>query len=81
VKIEIRVAWGEMDAYGHVNNAVFMRWFESARVEWFEAVQFPEEDGKSGPVLRTASIEYLVPVTYPDTITVSVAPTRSDARL
>ena len=32
VVIEIPVAWGEMDAYGHVNNIVYFRYFESARI-------------------------------------------------
>ena len=75
-RVEIRVAWGEMDAYGHVNNTVFLRWLETARIEWFEAVDFPEVEGKLGPVLRTANLEYLLPVKYPDTIEVSVTATR-----
>ena len=76
MEFEIRVAWGDMDAYGHVNNAVFLRWFESARIEWFELVAFPEEDGKSGPILRKATVEYLSPIKYPDTVRVTVVPSR-----
>jgi acyl-CoA thioester hydrolase len=74
--VEIRVAWGEMDAYGHVNNAVFLRWFETARIAWFDEVQFPEEKGKTGPVLRTANVEFLRAVKYPDTVLVDVRPTK-----
>ena len=36
VTVRIPVQWGEMDAYGHVNNTVFFRYFESARVEYLE---------------------------------------------
>ena len=75
VNVEIRVAWGEMDTYGHVNNAVFLRWLETARIEWFGAVGFPIEPGIKGPVLRRATVEYLSPVTFPDTVAVSVRPT------
>ena len=32
VRIEVPVAWGEMDAFGHVNNVVYFRYFESARI-------------------------------------------------
>ena len=76
VRVEIPVAWGEMDAYGHVNNAVFLRWFETARVAWFGEVGFPEADGKNGPVLRSASVEYRLSVKYPDTVQVVVRPTK-----
>ena len=32
------VAWGELDALGHVNHTVYLRWFENARFGWFERV-------------------------------------------
>ena len=44
MQVEIVVAWGDMDAYGHVNNAVFLRWFETARIKWFELVELPVVD-------------------------------------
>jgi acyl-CoA thioester hydrolase len=76
VRVEIPVAWGEMDSYGHVNNAVFLRWFETARIAWFEHVDFPDEPGKIGPVVRAASVEYHRTVTYPDTVRVVARPTK-----
>ena len=36
VTIELPVQWGELDSFGHVNNVVFLRWFESARIAYFE---------------------------------------------
>ena len=30
--VEIPVQWGDQDAFGHVNNAAYFRWFESARI-------------------------------------------------
>lgn len=39
ISIEIPVAWGDMDAFAHVNNTVYLRWFESARIAFFEQVQ------------------------------------------
>jgi acyl-CoA thioester hydrolase len=68
------VAWGDMDAYQHVNNAVFMRWLENARIAWLDEVKFPESEStpRRGPVVRTASLEFLRPVTYPDQVAISV---------
>ncbi len=68
IEVDIRVAWGDMDAFKHVNNAVFLRWFETARIAWLDHVRFPDVDGGLGPILRTALVEYLSPVTYPDTV-------------
>ena len=42
VILELPVQWGEMDAYGHVNNTVFFRYFESARMEYLRKCGFAE---------------------------------------
>ena len=31
VEVRIRVRWADMDAYGHVNNAVYLNYLEEAR--------------------------------------------------
>ena len=41
-RIEIR--WRDMDAFGHVNNAVYLTYFEEARDEWMEKVIGPSSD-------------------------------------
>ena len=35
VVVELPVAWGEMDSYHHVNNVVYFRYLENARLEYF----------------------------------------------
>jgi len=66
----IPMRWGDMDAYGHVNNTVYFRYMEQARVEWIEAMRFPVRPGGSGPVIVNASCTFLVPMTYPGTVEV-----------
>jgi hypothetical protein len=39
------VRWGDMDFYGHVNNTVYFRYFEQARVEWLEQAGFAVSPG------------------------------------
>src|SRR4051812_27249954 len=53
VTVEIPVAWGDMDAFGHVNNTVYFRWFESARIAYFEKIGLNErmKRDKKGPIL------------------------------
>ena len=73
--LEIPVAWGDMDAFGHVNNVVYLRYFESARVHFFE--QIPDENlrrfkGSVKPILARIACQYKRPVRYPDTLTAKI---------
>ncbi len=70
--IEIQVAWGEMDAFGHVNNTVYLRYFESARIAYFEALEMMETMAATGmgPILAETSCRFKLPLTYPDTLAV-----------
>jgi acyl-CoA thioester hydrolase len=80
VIIEIPIAWGDMDAFQHVNNTVYFRHFESARIayfEKFEAIRVMEETG-IGPILAAADCVYKIPLTYPDTVSVGARVDRID---
>ena len=78
IELEIDVAWGDMDSFAHVNNVVYLRWFESARIRLFEAtgVLARMETERVGPILARTSCDYLQPVAYPDTVTVRTRCTR-----
>ena len=64
------IRWGDMDAYGHVNNTVYFRYMEQARVEWIEAMGIVVRPGGEGPVIINASCTFLVPLTYPGEVEV-----------
>jgi len=67
----IPVRWGDMDALGHVNNTVYFRYMEQARVEWLEFLGLRVEAGKTeGVVIVNASCTFLIPITYPATVEV-----------
>ena len=72
VAIEIPVAWGEMDSFQHVNNIVYLRYFESARVAYFvrlKLIEYMNETG-IGPILASIQCRFKIPLTYPDTVSV-----------
>jgi acyl-CoA thioester hydrolase len=73
VTLEIPVAWGDMDSLAHVNNLIYLRWFESARVHYFEqlGVAAGMTARQTGPILARQEIDYRLPVTYPDTVRVT----------
>ena len=58
--------WGDMDALGHVNNTVYFRYMEQARIEWLSAV-LPGQAvfGGTGPVIVNASCTFIEPMVYP----------------
>ncbi|MCI4651085.1 acyl-CoA thioesterase [Phaeodactylibacter sp.] len=75
VQTNITVQWGEMDAANHVNNVVYLRWFEHARVVYLDRLNYPvvlEQEGLPGVILAKQDCKYLFPVRYPDTITMGI---------
>lgn len=73
VSVTIPVQWGDMDALGHVNNARYLRWFESARIAMFHRLGVRTSGPPGvGPILATTTCDFLEPVVYPATVEVSV---------
>ncbi len=72
------VVWGEMDAYQHVNNVVYFRYFENARLEYLRRVGWHEakETTGLGPILRDTQARYRLALTYPDTIAIGARAAR-----
>jgi len=73
VELDVAVKWGEMDAYQHLNNTVYFRYFEDARIAYFERVDLHrlKEQTGIGPILASTRCRFRVPLTYPDTVTVA----------
>lgn len=70
--IELDVRWGDMDALGHVNNTVYFRYFEQARIGWLETMGHAIEEGDTGPVAINARCTFLRPIYYPDRLDVRI---------
>jgi acyl-CoA thioester hydrolase len=72
--VPVDVAWGDMDSYGHVNNVVYFRYFENARIPWLERVGWmrSREETGLGPIIASTSARYRRPVEYPDRLLVGV---------
>lgn len=64
------IHWGEMDAFNHLNNVVYYRYAESARIGYLQTLGM--FDGDMVTVLAQSSCQYLRPVTYPDTLLLGV---------
>ena len=61
----IPIRWGDMDALGHVNNTIFFRYMEQARISWFEAMDVRSGNGGQGPVIVNTSCNFIKQLVYP----------------
>ncbi len=69
----VKVRWGDMDAYQHVNNVIYVAWGEIARIDYFvalesEAFLASPKKMKYAPILGFQSVKYIAPLVFPDTI-------------
>lgn len=74
VTVTLPVQWGEMDAYRHVNNVAYFRYFETGRAAYFHRINWPEIEAATGigPILASTECRFRRALTYPDTVTVAI---------
>lgn len=66
---EQSVQWGEMDALSHLNNVVYYRYAESARIVYLQTLDLFDD---SAMLLAQSSCQYLRPVVYPDSLLIGL---------
>jgi|SRR5690554_1667168 len=72
----LRIDWSELDLFGHVNNVVFYRYIQSARVRFWEQIGLYEmfEKEKIAPLLASATIDFKKPLQYPGNAIIQYKP-------
>jgi len=68
----MKMRWGDMDALGHMNNAVYFRYFEQARISWFDRLTPGCAAHAEGPILGSIRCRFRLPVVYPANLAVAV---------
>jgi acyl-CoA thioester hydrolase len=82
-----RVRFGDLDAMQHMNNVEFLRFFETARIDWFRAVipdHMPTRRRAFGFIFAECHIAYRAPAFFGDEIRTWITPSemrRSSLRL
>ena len=64
----IAVRWGDMDAMGHVNNATYFRYMETARIDWFRSIGCVPDAQGEGPVIVNEFCNFYRQFEYPDEV-------------
>lgn len=72
VSIEVPVAWGEQDAFGHLNNVAYLRYFESARMHFLDRIGVLRSHRESGlgVILASTTCDFKKPVEWPARLSV-----------
>lgn len=68
--ITIPILWGDMDALGHVNNILYFKHFESARMEYFRRLGIWEhyQQHRVGPILASTTCQFRYPIAFPNEV-------------
>lgn len=69
------VQWGDQDAFGHVNNTIYFRWMESARIEYFQkaGLGLLMSNQGVGPILASIQCDFRRQLHFPDTVLISAS--------
>jgi acyl-CoA thioester hydrolase len=64
-EMTIPIRWGDMDPMGHVNNTLYFRYFEIARLEWLHKIGAGPNPEGQGPVIVNAFCNFIRQLEYP----------------
>jgi acyl-CoA thioester hydrolase len=68
--IDVPIRWGDMDMMGHVNNTLYFRYLEIARLEWMYGLGVKSAPIGEGPVIANAFCNFIRQVSFPGTLLV-----------
>ncbi|MFC5048019.1 acyl-CoA thioesterase [Aquimarina hainanensis] len=70
LSLQLRIDWSEMDTYQHVNNVNFMKYMQSARVQFWEVSGLAKlyEETKKGPMLVSTHCDFKHPLFFPGNV-------------
>ena len=70
--IEMTVEWGDMDALQHVNNVEYFKYFQKARIAYFEKNNSDNlfTESRISTILASTQCKFIYPLKYPDTIVI-----------
>ena len=72
--VDLKIEWGDMDALQHVNNIEYFKYFQAARIAYFEKIDSKSVMGETrvSSILASTQCKFIYPLAYPDSISVGV---------
>ena len=71
-KTQMNVEWGDMDALQHVNNVEYFKYFQKARIAYFEKNSSEDlfVESRISTILASTECKFIYPLKYPDAISI-----------
>ena len=72
--VDLNIEWGDMDALQHVNNIEYFKYFQVARIAYFEKINSDSVFGETpiSLILASTQCKFIYPLTFPDSVSVGV---------
>ncbi len=72
--VDLNIEWGDMDALQHVNNIEYFKYFQVARIAYFEKIDSESVMGETriSSILASTQCKFIYPLDYPDSVSVGV---------
>jgi acyl-CoA thioester hydrolase len=67
----ISIRWGDMDSYRHINNTVYFRYMEQARIEWITSLGYSCTAEKEAMIMVNGFCNFYKQVSFPASLRVS----------
>jgi acyl-CoA thioester hydrolase len=64
-EMNLPIRWGDMDAFGHVNNTVYFRYMEQARIEWITSLGYSFSSGDESMLMINGFCNFHQQLAYP----------------
>ncbi|HEV2606547.1 MAG TPA: thioesterase family protein [Xanthomonadaceae bacterium] len=71
-RTELAVRWRDLDAFNHVNNAMYLRYLEEARLRWLLTLEGPWMDTNVAPVVASVLVNFKRPIAWPEDVVVEL---------
>ena len=72
--VDLNIEWGDMDALQHVNNIEYFKYFQVARIAYFEKINSDSVFGETpiSLILASTQCKFIYPLAYPDSVSIGV---------
>ena len=72
--VDLNIEWGDMDALQHVNNIEYFKYFQVARIAYFEKIDSESVMGETrvSSILASTQCKFIYPLAYPDSVSIGV---------
>ena len=71
-RMQMPLRWGDLDAMGHVNNTLYFRYLEVARIDWFRTLGCLPGPQGTGPLIVNAFCSFHRQLDYPADVLVKM---------